>query len=62
MKMISGLKDIINEFDTFILDQWGVLHNGGDAFPNAIEALAFLKQHDKKVVNLPNSGNTPHFS
>ncbi|SGZ07703.1 Putative uncharacterized protein [Moritella viscosa] len=62
MKMISGLKDIINEFDTFILDQWGVLHNGGDAFPNVIEALAFLKQHDKKVVILSNSGNTHHFS
>lgn len=62
MKMISGLKDIINEFDTFILDQWGVLHNGGDAFPNAIETLQFLKQHDKKVVILSNSGNTHNFS
>ncbi|QUM82960.1 TIGR01459 family HAD-type hydrolase [Moritella sp. 5] len=60
--MISGLKVIINEFDTFILDQWGVLHNGGDAFPNAIEALAFLKQHGKKVVILSNSGNSHHFS
>ena len=62
MKMISGLKDIINEFDTFILDQWGVLHNGGDAFPKAIETLQFLKQHGKKVVILSNSGNTHHFS
>jgi len=62
VKMISGLKDIINEFDTFILDQWGVLHNGGDAFANAIETLEFLKQHDKKVVILSNSGNTHNFS
>lgn len=62
MKMITGLKDIINEFDTFILDQWGVLHNGGDAFPNAVATLEFLKQHDKKVVILSNSGNTHNFS
>ena len=62
MKMISGLKDIINEFDTFILDQWGVLHNGGDAFPSAVATLELLKQHDKKVVILSNSGNTHNFS
>lgn len=62
MKMISGLKDIINDFDTFILDQWGVLHNGGDAFSSAIATLEFLKLHNKKVVILSNSGNTHHFS
>lgn len=62
MKMINGLSDIINDFDTFILDQWGVLHNGEDAFPEAIEALTFLKEHNKKVVILSNSGKTGTFS
>ncbi|ABM04166.1 HAD-superfamily subfamily IIA hydrolase like protein [Psychromonas ingrahamii 37] len=62
MKIINGLKDIINDFDTFILDQWGVLHNGGEAFPEAIQALQFLKEHNKKVVILSNSGNTGKFS
>lgn len=62
MKMISGLSDIINDFDTFILDQWGVLHNGGDAFPNAVATLEYLQQHNKKVVILSNSGNTHNFS
>lgn len=60
--MINGLKDIIDTFDTFILDQWGVLHNGDDAFPEAIEALMFLKSHNKKVVILSNSGKTGTFS
>lgn len=60
--MINGLKDIIDNFDTFILDQWGVLHNGGEAFPEAIAALKFLKAHSKKVVILSNSGNTGIFS
>ena len=62
MNMINGLKDIIDSFDTFILDQWGVLHNGGDAFPEAVAALKFLKAHNKKVVILSNSGNTGTFS
>lgn len=60
--MIKGLKDIIDNYDTFILDQWGVLHNGGDAFPEAIQALKFLKEHNKKVVILSNSGKTGKFS
>ena len=62
MKIIKSLKDIIDQFDTFILDQWGVLHNGGQAFEEAIEALTFLKQHNKKVVILSNSGRTSRFS
>lgn len=62
MKIINGLKDIIDQFDTFILDQWGVLHNGGQAFEKAVEALEFLKQHNKKVVILSNSGRTRDFS
>lgn len=62
VKMISGLNDIIDTFDTFILDQWGVLHNGGEAFPEAIEALKFLKENNKKVVILSNSGKTGSFS
>ena len=62
MEIIHGLKDIINQFDTFILDQWGVLHNGDQAFPNAVEALQFLQQHNKKVVILSNSGKTKRFS
>ena len=36
MKIVNGLKDIIDQFDTFILDQWGVLHNGGQAFEEEI--------------------------
>ncbi|MEL0658891.1 HAD hydrolase-like protein [Psychromonas arctica] len=40
------------------MDQWEVLHNGGDAFPEAIEVLTFLKSHNKKVVILSNSGKT----
>lgn len=62
MEIINGIEDIIDKFDTFILDQWGVLHNGGNAFAEAISALEFLKRHNKKVVILSNSGRTRQFS
>ena len=56
MKKINGLSDIIDTYDTFILDQWGVIHNGDDAFGFAVETLEYLQNHDKKVVILSNSG------
>lgn len=62
MKIVTGLNALIDNFDTFILDQWGVLHNGGQAFPNAVAALQYLKDNNKKVVILSNSGNTRAFS
>lgn len=62
MKTVTGLNALIDHFDTFILDQWGVLHNGGQAFPKAVEALKFLKENNKKVVILSNSGNSHSFS
>ena len=62
MEIIKGISDIIDEFDTFILDQWGVLHNGDRAFPAAIKTLQLLKARNKKVVILSNSGKTHAFS
>lgn len=62
MRIINSIYDIIDQFDTFILDQWGVLHNGGQAFEAAIETLHYLKKHNKKVVILSNSGRTSTFS
>ena len=62
MQMINGISEIIDQYDTFILDQWGVLHNGGDAFAAAVATLNLLQQRQKNVVILSNSGNTHHFS
>ena len=32
----KGLKSIINEFELFFIDIWGVLHNGVNLFQNSI--------------------------
>ena len=55
-KIIDGLKTIIDDYDTFVIDQWGVLHNGFEPLDGAIDALTALQDNNKTVVILSNSG------
>ena len=43
MKKISSFKNVINNYDYFLFDQWGVLHNGYKKFLEAEKCLEFLK-------------------
>jgi len=56
MKAITGLSEIADRFDLFLVDQYGVLHDGIAAYPGAIEGLAELASRGRKVVVLTNSG------
>lgn len=62
MKEIFSIRSLVEEFDTFILDQWGVLHNGATAFDPALEALTLLKKKQKKVAILTNSGKSQDYN
>lgn len=53
---LDGLKSLMADYDAFVFDQWGVLHDGTQAYPNAIELLTELKKQQKKLVVLSNSG------
>ena len=55
-KPISGLRDIADGYDLFVVDQWGVLHDGEKPHPGAIEALRNLKESGAAVTLLSNSG------
>ncbi|MEO5676001.1 MAG: TIGR01459 family HAD-type hydrolase [Usitatibacter sp.] len=52
----SGIAALAREFDGFIVDQWGVLHDGTTPYPGAIDCLAQLRRAGKQVVVLSNSG------
>jgi len=54
----SGLADLAARYDGFIIDQWGVLHDGRRAYPEAIACLRALRGAGKKIVLLSNSGRT----
>ena len=39
MKHIVGLREIADQFDLFLVDQYGVLHDGVAAYPGAVDGL-----------------------
>ena len=55
MKELNHLSDIHNNYDTFVIDLWGVIHNGVKLNPKAIVAIEQLKKNSKKIVFLSNA-------
>lgn len=52
----QSLAEIAPRYRGFIIDQWGVLHDGGAPYPDAIDCLRALRAEDKRIVLLSNSG------
>ena len=55
MKQLNHLAEIFQNYDTFIIDLWGVMHNGVALNPEAIKVVDKLKQNSKKIVFLSNA-------
>ena len=55
MKELNHLSEIYENYDTFIIDLWGVMHNGVKLNPKAMEAVKKLVNKSKKVVFLSNA-------
>lgn len=53
---IASLAEIASSYDAIVLDQWGVLHDGTEAYEGAIDILAELKSDGRRLVVLSNSG------
>ena len=55
MKELNHLSEVFDVYDTFVIDLWGVVHNGIKLNEKAIEAVAQLRQKSKKIVFLSNA-------
>ena len=55
MKELNHLSDIYKNYDTFVIDLWGVVHNGMVLNPKAIEAIEQLEKNSKKILFLSNA-------
>ena len=55
MKEILSIKEIINSYDNFIIDQWGVMHNGSIGYKYAIETINLLNEKNKNLFIISNS-------
>ncbi|MGE4528458.1 MAG: TIGR01459 family HAD-type hydrolase [Rhodospirillaceae bacterium] len=53
--LFSGVSALIDRYDAFVLDLWGVLHDGVTAYPGALDALIRLKAAGKRTVLLSNA-------
>jgi HAD superfamily hydrolase (TIGR01459 family) len=52
----ENLAALVGRYDGFLLDQWGVLHDGVRPYPSARACLQALRRQGKFVVVLSNSG------
>ena len=54
MEHLPGFSSLAERFDGFILDLWGVIHDGVNAFPHAVDCLARLREAGKRTLLLSN--------
>jgi HAD superfamily hydrolase (TIGR01459 family) len=52
---LAGLSEIANRYDAFLCDVWGVVHNGLEAHPSAVEALIAYRKAGGRVVFITNA-------
>lgn len=61
MKFIRGVRDL-KKYEYFLVDQWGVVHDGKKKFLNAYKALKYLNKIDKKIIIISNSSENAHYT
>lgn len=54
-QILSGLHNIIDKYDGFLLDVFGVIHDGKSIYPDILNCLIKLSEHGKGVAFLSNS-------
>jgi HAD superfamily hydrolase (TIGR01459 family) len=52
----AGVAELAARYEHFVVDQWGVLHDGHSPYPDAIDCLRRLRADGRRVVLLSNSG------
>ena len=52
---ITGLAEVADAYDTYLVDQWGVLHDGHTAHTPAVDVMHRLKEAGKSLIILSNS-------
>lgn len=56
MLLLQSLRQILDEFDVAVLDQWGVMHDGSEPYADAVQTMRMLAQEQKPIIVVSNSG------
>ncbi len=60
MQHLTHFAGLAAEYDGFILDLWGVIHDGVNPYPGAVKCLEHLRAAGKRVVLLSNAPRRAH--
>lgn len=52
---LSGIATLVPNYDGFVLDLWGVIHDGIEPYPGALDCLSRLRAEGKATVLLSNA-------
>lgn len=55
MEHLAGFAPLADRYDGFVLDLWGVIHDGIKAFPHAVDAMRRLREAGKRTLLLSNA-------
>lgn len=55
MNFQENITNIANDYEYFILDIWGVIHDGSQTYPGVIDRLKYLRKLGKKICFLSNA-------
>ncbi|MBB5692271.1 TIGR01459 family HAD-type hydrolase [Muricoccus pecuniae] len=60
MRILDGVAELTGRYRGFVLDLWGVVHDGQAAFPGVADALARMKAAGARIVFLSNAPRRSH--
>ena len=60
MRALPGMAPLAAEYDGFILDLWGVIHDGVRPYPDAADCLRRLRDAGRRCVLLSNAPRRAH--
>ncbi len=55
LRDVHGVGEIAGDYDGYILDLWGVVHDGVEPYPGVLDCMARLVREGKRVVLLSNA-------
>jgi len=58
MRNLDGMAALAGQYDGYIVDLWGVVHDGVRPYPGAVDCLQQLQDAGKRVVLLSNAPRT----
>ena len=56
---VSSLTEIVDKYDAFLVDVWGVIHNGIKLYDGVISTFDYLVKNGKQIIIFSNNPYPP---